>query len=176
MKKLAASFVLILFVLGCLGSSYAEKKDVHVYGVIQDIPKISSSIETDVETIINSMPNLSSNNISVFGPISSDKSEGTSTYGLKINESQFIIIVNPDHNGEMIIGLMPVSLSENGANDIIDAVPLMIRAIDNSVNAAQGYQFCLILFDKDRAHVENNGVQYDLDNDTYLFTATIPIE
>ena len=104
--------------------------------------------------------------------ISDQITEGNAIgYKVLFNSSSIAIIGNPDNNGKISLGAMPIELDkESGSQDYLDFLAYFVQAIDGTIEFADGYVCVVNAYDN--GIYEQNGISYDFSKTSLNFIAT----
>ena len=104
--------------------------------------------------------------------ISDQITEGNAIgYKVLFNSSSIAIIGNPDNNGKISLGAMPIELDkDSGSQDYLDFLAYFVQAIDGTIEFADGYVCVVNAYDN--GIYEQNGISYDFSKTSLSFIAT----
>lgn len=92
-------------------------------------------------------------------------------YKVLFNSSSIAIIGNPDNNGKISLGAMPIELDkESGSQDYLDFLAYFVEAIDGTIELYDGYVYVMNAYDN--GTYEQNGINYDFSKTSLSFIAT----
>lgn len=128
--------------------------------------ELSSGVSKDMDEIMDRLEKLCKYaSVSISDPVEYSNVIGSSVI---YNDSNILIVCNPDKNGKYTIGSYPESLNgDKGAQDYIDFLAYFVQAVNEDVSAGDAYAIVMNAYSDET--YSSDGIKYTFTPDSLLF-------